>query len=193
MRKRWRFGISIILFVTLVLVIVFYRDYFYVNVITPIVQVLWPFIRTLLVINQKTYWGTLIVAATILIIWLISKEKEEDYKSAYYEPVFMDDPILNWENLFRRARKDLAERNILENKLEYLANSIEVCFNGSKPIEVHLPKNKPNLWKQLMEKRKHYTESNNNSILQDSDFDYQLNNILVSMETKLEIYHDNES
>jgi hypothetical protein len=174
--------------------IIFQWDFFYVKVITPIVQVLWPFIRILKVIDQKTLWGLLIVAATILSIWLISTEKKDDYTSAYYETSYLDDPIRKWEGLIQRAQRKKDERIILKNKLEDLSNSIDTCLNDSLSTEVNL--NVDNLHSRNLEKiqgnvlskitRKYLSR-------QDADFESQLSIILTTMEDKMEIYHDDES
>lgn len=194
MRKFWRYGICIILTFLITMFFIFQWDFFYVNVITPIVQGLWPFIRILKVIDQKTLWGLLIVAATIISIWLISKGKEEDYTSAYSETSYLDDPILKWEGLIRRAQRKKDERIILKNKLERLSNSVDACLNDSSSTEVNLnvdslhnwnlEKNKENVLSKIT--RKYLSR-------QDADFESQLSIILTTMEDKMEIYHDDES
>ncbi|MBA3073128.1 MAG: hypothetical protein FP831_06005 [Anaerolineae bacterium] len=194
MRKFWSYGICIILTFSITMFNIFQWDFFYVNVITPIVQGLCPFIRILKVIDQKTLWGLLIVAATILSIWLISTEKENEYTSAYYETSYLDDPIRKWEGLIQRAKRKKDERIILKNKLEDLSNSIDTCLNDSLSTEVNL--NVYNLHNWNFEKiqgnvlskitRKYLSR-------QDADFESQLSIILTTMEDKMEIYHDDES
>lgn len=193
MRKRWRFGLSIIIILALVFFIFLFRGFFYVNLITPIVQVIWPFFNILQVIDQKIYWGMIVATTTILVFWLVLKEKEEDYKSAYYQPNNLDDPILKWENLIRHARNNKDERIVLESRLESLTNSIDTYLNNSISTEVHLPNNKTKIWKQVIRFTIFSKKSKNNNTPRDSDFDDQINKILTSMETKMEIYHDDES
>lgn len=194
MSKIWRYGIGTILFFAMTFLIIFYHDLLYTNVITPLAQVLWPIIRILKVIDQKTFWGLLIVAATILSIWLISKEKEEDYTSAYYETSYFDDPILKWEGLIRRAQNNMDERIILKKKLECLSNSIDAHFNDSKCTEVNLNVVKPHIWNHAKKIVNIFPKFIQIFFTQnDADFESQLNKILVSMEIKMEIYNDDES
>ena len=193
MKKGWRYGISIILFIAITFLIIIYKDFFNVNIITPTVQVLWPIIRILKVIDQKTFWGLLIVAAVILSIWLISLEKEEDYISAYNETIYLDDPILKWEGLIRRAQKKMDERIILKNKLEYLSNSIDSCLNDSINAEINLNDIKPHIWERVKKNFYFFSKISPSCSRQDSEFECQLNKILASMEMKVEIYHDDEN
>ncbi len=194
MRKYWRLIISYLFFLVITILIVVFRTFFSANFIEPITRIFWPLIRLLQAIDQKVFWGLLILLAAILVFWLISNKSGDEHRSAYLDFSQSENRVFFWENLIRSARKNKTDRIVLERKLEELSSAISLCMNepqtneldpirNIQPVEkMQFPREKTNNIKQFLSR-----------LNKNAEFEQSLNNSLAQMETKMEINNDQSS
>lgn len=188
MRKNWRYVVSAFLVIWVVLAFIFFKSFLTVNFVQPLQHILWPLIRTLQTVDQKIFWTLLILAGAYLVIRLVLYEHAENEKSAYPDHPVSENRVTYWESIIHSARKDTDNRVMLEKKLKLFYESITESVSDSEIGNNSQMNSFQN--KMKTEQSPHLLSRFKNNHKQVNDFDKDLNQLLISMETKLEIHHE---
>lgn len=109
-----------ILFLFVSLVVIF-RSSLLINIVEPVVLILWLFWRIISSVDQSIYWVILIIFCAILVIRIIPFRKEQPSNSAYdysYTPV---NRVEYWQKL-------IIDADLGKNESEYLRDSLKALL-----------------------------------------------------------------
>lgn len=192
MRKQLKF-ILVIAILVLGGLFAWEMEYVYIYVIDPITRILWLFYRTLLSVDQMTYWLLLIFAVSLLIIRILPIIAEYSINPAYKGSIKKNDRVMYWETLINAAEGDEYERLKLQRSLQNLSQSIEnLSFRNDQSV-IFLPSCKTGFHKWV-QKASHFLQFSRliyrNKVHSNSEMEKCIDQILKSMEMQMESTHD---
>lgn len=170
------------------LIIFLYPYFFYANLIDPITRILWLIVRLVRAFDQEVIWNLIIFIVVMVEIRILSNHQENESQSAYSKSDQAQDRISFWEHEFSSADADASDRLSLQHDLEELSDSINEIVNGGDISEISLPKLKTKIWHRLLEKglAVFSCQSKRKTKFQDTELEGKLNQILETMESKME-------
>lgn len=192
MKIKIRTLISIFLILLLGLIVIFLRSYFYNNLVEPIVYFIWLIIRILLSIDQEVFWVILILLVTFIALWILPKEQPKKIRSSYLYSNKTENRVAYWKIKFQSADKYAYSRESLQQNLEDLEISITNPQGKNIGNEIYRPNLKIKPWHLLLVKLMSIfkTESRKSDLFTDSKLERNLNQILDSMESLMEMQND---
>ncbi|PKN98672.1 MAG: hypothetical protein CVU42_10670 [Chloroflexi bacterium HGW-Chloroflexi-4] len=172
MKKSWRLFLFLLILISVLLLLIIFQSFLFDNLIEPLARIFWSIIRLVQAIDQKIFWGLLILIGIILFFWLISNERIEVRKTSYKDFSKSENRIVYWKKLISQAKKNKNNQDELNRKLYELTKDVSLSMNEITP-------NNDNEYQNKLGAAK--------TIKKNGDFDSDLNQILVSIENKLEI------
>jgi len=163
--------------------------------IDPITRLVWLTIRGFWMIDQKIYWGILVFAVMILVLRIIPTQPEEGHSSAYADLPLPEDRLDYWGRLIRTAEVDADGRASLQRNLDELQATLDPLGNGDgENTAIRLPSHRGLLRRLLATANRllHSPRGGHPKRL-NSDLEESISQILDSMESSLEINHDETS
>lgn len=164
--------------------------------IEPIARIFWLIWRTFQAVDQEIYWALLIVAAVILILRMIPETRDHSIRSAYSHSIREMDRVAYWESLLKSAEESKYDWLALQHEIEDLRRSIAGPNEETVEENICLPPFK-NGFRQRVRSlwvvRFLSTIIPQHPFKQATQFEKQMDSILKSMETQLEIRRDGKS
>jgi len=193
MRLHWRW-ILLSLALALLLAFAFRNQAFFTSyIIEPVARILWLIYRTLLSVDQEIYWALLILAALILLLYMFPEYREHSIRPAYHNSMRLNDRVAEWEALLESAEESENACLELQQELENLRRSIDVLTEGNEDEEIRLLAVKRGLRQRIravlrskfLSRIVPQRESHHST-----ELDRQVEIIVKTLETRLEINHD---
>jgi hypothetical protein len=169
------------------------RAFLFTYLIEPIARILWLIYKTFLSVDQETYWLLLILAAMILLLRIIPGNRDDPLLRAYPNSMRISDRVAHWENLLKSARKSSHYSLTLQHELESLHRSIGELSGGNEEIGMHLLPVKTGFLQRIRGARVAQLLSRiipQRKITEATELEKQIDILLKSMETQLEIHND---
>ena len=148
-------------------------------------------------INQDVYWALLILTVFAFGLRMVpSRQENYGRPASYSRPPLLEDRVAYWEALLHSAADNANARLTLQHNLNDLHSSIDAFVENDGQKEVSLLPTKPGLWQKIVAK---WRRSFLDRVLPirrahlDSEFEKNINQILDSMETTMEIQNDQSS
>lgn len=157
--------------------------------IEPISRIFWWIYRTLISINQITYWVFLIFAFIFLMVRIFPKTDKYSITPAYKYTYKKNDRVRYWETLMIAAEKSPQDRLWLQHKLQALSQSIEDFSLRKNQGVILLPKCKTGLLRELKKMQYSFQLSlfiHQKSLLPSSELEICIDKIIESMEKQME-------
>ena len=191
--KNRRTVLLVLLFIVVSGIAVFLaRAFLYRNLILPLSQVAWYLIRLVSVIDQKVIWSILIAVVFFASLILLWRQRTEVTETAYPDSERTEDRLTYWQRQIMDADRDVSYRAALQQKLQIMEEVMFVQSESFSQNEHVLPAVKPSalarirqagifLLNHLQPKRPK---------LVDREFERSLDQILETLESRLEMEND---
>lgn len=195
MKQLKRFFLYLILLVLLCVLIFLGRSFLYQNLIDPMTRIVWLVLRLLRIFDQEAVWSFLIILVIVVFLFFIPVRQEGDFHSAYPDTDNSEDRFTFWKRQFQEADQHASERQSLQHHLENLNHTIEELNDQDKENEPLLSISKLNPWQSALCHIKSVIARlfKRNTKFEDSRLEKDINQILDSMESRMEIQHDRSS
>ncbi len=136
MKKNRRDLLIVFIVIVLISAIALFPHFFYNNLIDPITRIFWLLIRSIFSIDQEFLWIMLIVIALVMGVFLIPTGRNEDFHSAYSYLDKVENRTSYSKALFRSAENTSENRQLLQNNLEELSQSIKEIVGKDEKQEI---------------------------------------------------------
>ena len=123
--------IIILLGLSLLLGILF-RSFILENIIKPVGLVLWVFRRILLSVNQKIYWGLLIISAVIVAFFRLNKSSPDEMPPLPSDSNATLDEIDSWRTSIWLTGNEIEKFNTLKQNLGWTLASLFASYQPGK-------------------------------------------------------------
>jgi hypothetical protein len=154
----------------------------------PITKLVWLFFHVLQSIDQKIYWGFLIIFAVIIMLFLFPENSDKHVQTAYQKLPFLDDRLSYWIKLFKSAEGNFEYRLKLQSNLYEIIRLVHEIVNmGSEEKNPNLSEIVPTLPKKTHKFFKVFYFSR---IKLKKKYEISVNEIINTLEKDLEINHD---
>lgn len=192
MKIKIRILFSIFLILLLGLIVFLLRSFFYKNLVEPIIYFIWLIIRILLSINQEVFWVILILLVTFVGLLIFPKEQQNKIRSSYLYSNKVENRVTYWKGKFQSADKDTYGRESLQQNLEDLVISNTNLHGNMNGSEICKPNLKAKPWYLFLVKGLSLFKSKSqmSDSFSDSELERNLNQILDSMESQLEMQNE---
>lgn len=196
MNIRWRYILFSLALTLLIAFACWFPAYFHAFIIKPIASILWLVYRTLSTINQEVYWALLILTTLILIFGMVPNQTEGLHRLAYQSSIHENDQVAYWEALLKSAEESETDRLALQRKLVALNQSIGDLSEGNNEVDILLPPFRINFQRRI---RMDWMSFSLSRLIQRkvaheaTELEKHVDIIVKSMETRLEVHHDQES
>ena len=160
--------------------------------VDPITRMVWLTVRGFWMIDQKIYWGLLVFAVMVLVLRIIPTQPEDGHASAYADLPLPEDRLDYWGRLIRTAEIDADGRASLQHNLEDLQDTLDPLVEGDgQKTTIRLPSHPDPLRRVLASgKRVVRSQQGGHPKKIKSDLEKSISHLLDSMESSLEINHD---
>ena len=192
MKILWRKIILIFIFLLLCTIIIFLRSSIYAYLIDPLAQVSWLIVRSLLSFDQEILWIILIILVSVEGILIFPNGQQNKIRSSYLSSSKVDDRFSYWKMKFQSADKNTYASDSLQQNLENISVSIMDLHRNTKRCEFFIPILKTKPWHLFLVMSKSFFNriSQKSDSFLDSELERNLNQILDSMESLMEVQND---
>jgi hypothetical protein len=190
MKSHQRYLAFLVVPVVLVVIALVKPSLIYSTVINPLSQVAWLIFRGLMAIDQKVYWGILVVAAVVFAIRIAPIQREKYHPSAYGDLPVTEDRLQYWERLIRESETSEESRTAIIRHLMEMRDTIVAGETASVTASISLPVPRNGSLNQL--------KSTWNRILKapgkgaETQLNQELEQMIDSIEASLEIKNGNQ-
>ena len=136
MRNLNRYFIFFLVMGVLLSSVLYFRTFLMINIIEPIVTLLWLIWRIATSIGQHIYWIILILLCLFSMLRLLPSEKDNSPAPAYnyeYRPL---NRVKYWQLLIENVARGKVKAENLRNALKYLLCSIIAYIDRSYPANL---------------------------------------------------------
>lgn len=154
----------------------------------PITKLVWLLFQVLKAIDQKIYWGFLIVIATIIVFFLVPENSDKSAQTAYQRHPFLNDRLSYWIKLFKSAENNLEYRLKIESHLRAILISVNEKQNkGSEENKYDFSDIAPSSTKKAHKFLKYFYLYRKKL---KKKYELSVNELINTLEKDLEINHD---
>ena len=168
------------------------RVFLYRNLILPITQVVWYLIRLVSVIDQKVIWSILIAVVFFASLILLWRQRTDVTESAYPEKEQPEDRLAYWQRQIMDADRDVTYRPALQQKLKNMEAAAFLQSESADAEKNVFPVEKRKLPARIRQAGiilLNHLQPKKPKLV-DREFERSLDQILETLESRLEMEND---